>query len=73
MIDIFLAKSNYDKNYFCKKLMRVVTEDKWKVEQSLVYDITEDVKEDEPVTLEESVVLEKKKNQFMNSQLKLNL
>lgn len=55
-----LAKSNYDKNYFCKKLMRVVTEDKWKVEQSLVYDITEDVKEDEPVTLEESVVLEKK-------------
>ena len=35
-----LAKSNYDKNYFCKKLMRVVTEDKWKSEKSLLQDTT---------------------------------
>ena len=40
-----LTKSNYDKNYFCKKLMKVVTEDKWKVEQLLVNDTTEDVKD----------------------------
>ena len=55
-----LAKSNYDKNYFCKKLMRVVTEDKWKVEQSLVSDTTEEVKEAESITSEKTVVLEKK-------------
>ena len=60
-----LAKSNYDKNYFCKKLMRVVTEDKWKVEQSLVNDTTEDVKENEPITLEEPVVLEKKETELV--------
>lgn len=58
-----LTKSNYDKNYFCKKLMRVVTEDKWKVEQLLVNDTSEDVKEAEPNTLEESVVLEKKEDE----------
>jgi len=58
-----LTKSNYDKNYFCKKLMRVVTEDKWKVEQLLVNDTTEDVKESEPETLEEPVVLEKKEDE----------
>ena len=58
-----LAKSNYDKNYFCKKLMRVVTEDKWKVEQSLVSDTTEEVKEAESVTSEKTVVLEKKEEE----------
>lgn len=47
-----LTKSNYDKNYFCKKLMKVVTEDKWKVEQLLVNDTTEDVKDNEPSVLE---------------------
>jgi hypothetical protein len=30
------VKSNYDKNYFCKKLMRVISEDKWKEEFILV-------------------------------------
>ena len=32
--------------------MRLVTEDKWKVEQSLVIDTTEDVKDNEPLVLE---------------------
>ena len=58
-----LAKSNYDKNYFCKKLMRVVTEDKWKVEQSLVNDTTEEVKKAESITSEKTVVLEKKEEE----------
>jgi len=39
------TQSNYDKNYFCKKLMRVISEYKWLQEESLVY-------EDEPVVLE---------------------
>jgi hypothetical protein len=66
-----LAKSNYDKNYFCKKLMRVVTEDKWKIEQSLVYDIDEDVKGTEPVTLEEAVALEKKAEPIQERQVEV--
>ena len=31
-----ITQSNYDKNYFCKKLMRVISEYKWKDEESLV-------------------------------------
>jgi len=52
------TQSNYDKNYFCKKLMRVISEYKWQQEESLVH-------EDEPVTLEEPVVLEVKEEETL--------
>ena len=44
-----LTKSNYDKNYFCKKLMRVISEDKWNQEKELVTETLQSVAEEQSV------------------------
>ena len=50
------TQSNYDKNYFCKKLMKVISEHKWKEEEPLVTENNQQPKVEQQTKVEQQSV-----------------